>query len=281
VWRVPRRRRMTPVINHRSSCKNVSWYGTHPRYSKRQVKSLLPPAACKQCVYWFRTVIGSHPDSWYQEFPVCPRCGIQQWACLESLNHQLLGISTPYQPTPRAPLSGRPITGGVQHQEANQLTKWIGLYRSENRQVRARAASALVERSDTPLAVLLDILDTLSHEGRGASVEKVLLERSDSELVDAMIARLDSSDAFVREVACRCLGGSGNRSATPHLVRMIDDPHMMVRRAAGFALAELKDPSSIPELLRQFAAHRDDDSNVILALQCALQVLDVSPKCVE
>jgi hypothetical protein len=56
---------------------------------------------------------------------------------------------------------------------------------------------------------------------------------------------------------------------------MIDDPRIMVRRAAGFALAFLKDPSAIPELRRQRAARRNDDVNVVWGLECALQALGI------
>jgi HEAT repeat protein len=123
--------------------------------------------------------------------------------------------------------------------------------------------------------ILLDILDNLSHHGLGASTEKALLKRQDPELLNAMIARLASSNPFIREVACHVLGQSSHSSATPHLLRMIDDPHMMVRRAAGFALSQLKDSSAIPELKRQLAARRNDDTNVVWALQTALETLGV------
>ena len=139
-----------------------------------------------------------------------------------------------------------------------------------------RAAIALIARSDVPLTILLDILDTLAHRGLGASTEKVLLNRADVDLPCAMIARLDSPDQFIREVACNVLGRSGDSAATRHLLRMIDDPQMTVRRAAGFALFQLKDASAIPELKRQFAARRNDDTNVVWALQTAMQALGVS-----
>ena len=73
----------------------MSWYGVHPRYSKEQIKALLPPPACKQCVYWFRVVLGSSPDTWHQPYPHCPRCGIQKWELLATLNEELLGKAAP------------------------------------------------------------------------------------------------------------------------------------------------------------------------------------------
>ena len=252
----------------------MSWYGTHPRYSKAEIKALLPPAVCKHCVYWFRCVVGSSPDSWHQKFTRCPRCGIAQWDLLAQLNQRLLGLSTPHRPRDRESIftthaSNHPPTGN------SNLDKWLTLYSSTNPDIRVRAATALIPRPDVPLPILLDILDNLSYYGLGASTEKALLNRKGSDLVNAMIARLDSTDEFIREVACNVLGRSGDSAATPHLLRMIDDPHLMVRRAAGFALSCLKDSSAIPELKRQFVARQNDDINVVWALRTALEFLGV------
>ena len=54
---------------------------------------------------------------------------------------------------------------------------------------------------------------------------------------------------------------------------MIDDPKMMVRRAAGFGLMFLKDKAAIPALQQHLEQHRDDDTNVVMAIQSALQSL--------
>lgn len=155
------------------------------------------------------------------------------------------------------------------------LDKWLLLYSSRNADVRIRAANALIRRADAPIRVLAEILDQLSCFGLGAAVQKALLKRSGSELMLAMIGRLASRDQFIREVACSVLGRSADPAATPHLLRMLDDPHMMVRRAAGFALAALKDAAAIPELTRQLAARRNDDCNVVAAIEIALRELGV------
>ena len=253
----------------------MSWYGSHPRYSKSEIKSLLPPAACKRCVYWFRTVVGSSPDSWHQQYETCPRCGIAEWDLLAKLNERLLGISTPHLPRNREQIAETPTP--YQRTSGNsRLKKWLTLYRSADLDIKIRAASALIGRTDTPLNTLLDILDKLSRHGLGAATERALLKCQDLELLNAMIARLDSPDQFIREVACNVLGQSSNSAATPHLLRMIDDPHTMVRRAAGLALASLKDSSAIPELMRQFAARQNDDTNVVGALRKALKALGVT-----
>ncbi len=270
----------------------MSWYGCHPRYSKDQIKALLPPAACKHCVYWFRTVIGSSPDGWHQEYPKCPRCGIPQWELLAKLNERLLEKPVPARQAAssrvheplfkrvrdsvraiwKSPyINQRSRTG----EAASALQKWLNFYESLNHDVKMRAARALLARHDIPLCVLLDILDSLSRKGLGAATKKVLLERRDVGLLDEMIARLDSRDDFLREVACDVLGRSGNPAATQHVLRMMDDSHIMVRRAAGFALAHLKDPSAIPELKRQFSRRRNDDVNVVWALRSALHALGV------
>ena len=89
-----------------------------------------------------------------------------------------------------------------------------------------------------------------------------------------MIQRLTSPDDFIREVACNVLGKSENWNATQHLIAMLDDPNMMVRRAAGFALAFLGDPSALETLRRQFDARQNDDVNVRWALETAIQKLD-------
>lgn len=156
----------------------------------------------------------------------------------------------------------------------HHLGHWLKLYESDNPAVKVRAARGMLRDGlEIPLPVLLSIFDTLSNEGLGAAVEKVLRRRSDSELVPEMIARLKSPDDFIREAACAVLGEAGDRSAASHLTGMLDDTHMMVRRAAALALAALKDPASIPELKRQRVLRRGDDINVRFAIECALKEL--------
>ena len=156
-----------------------------------------------------------------------------------------------------------------------QIQDWIHLYSSKNPGVRHRGGEGLLRRPDeAPLNVLIDILTTLSSEGLGAQAEKALLRRRDDSLVPRMIVLLDSKDDFVREVACNVLGRSGGKLAAPHLLRMLDDPRMMVRRAAGFGLAFLKDSTSLPALRQRMERHKHDDTNVVAALQCALSSLE-------
>jgi HEAT repeat protein len=151
-----------------------------------------------------------------------------------------------------------------------------GLYQSSNPEIRLRAAIVLLDRgTETSLPLLLEILDTLHDHGLGAKTEKVLLKRRDPELVAEMIARLHSPLTFVREVACKVLGHCelDDVAITSHLLRMLDDPQMWVRRAAGFALAYRKDKRCLDVLLQRHARAADDDINVIWAIECALQEL--------
>ena len=160
-----------------------------------------------------------------------------------------------------------------------QIEDWVRMYSSTTPSLRLRAAHGLLERGhEIQLELLIDILVNLAHEGLGAKAESALLNRQDSELPERMIELLESSDDFVREVACTVLGRSGDTIATPHLLRMVKDRHMMVRRAAGFGLAHLKDRSALTQLHKLYDQHRNDDSNVVMAFQCALENLGEQSK---
>lgn len=154
------------------------------------------------------------------------------------------------------------------------IEDWIQKLAGTKRKIRIRAANVLLDRASfVPLDVLIEILKEFSSEGLGARAEKALLQCRDPELIPSSISLLESKDSFVRQVACAVLGQNGDRRATPHLLRMLDDPDMMVRRAAGFGLALLKDPSCVGELKEVYERHQNDDTNVLIALQCALKNL--------
>lgn len=157
------------------------------------------------------------------------------------------------------------------------IGEWIQKYGSTNASVRLRAAKAMLDRSDeVPLNLLIDILVKLSHHGLGRNAQQVLESRQDSELFEKMIELLESNDSFVRETACSVLGRSGDVRATAPLIRMVEDTHIMVRRAAGFGLAHLKDRSAIEQVRVLCDKHRSDNANVVMALQSALQSLTES-----
>ena len=154
------------------------------------------------------------------------------------------------------------------------IDDWIRTFSSTKRKIRVRAANVLLDRAAfVPLDVLIAILKEFSSEGLGARTEKALSQCRDPERVSSVIELLETKDSFVRQVACAVLGQFGDRRATPHLLRMLDDPEMMVRRAAGFALAVLKDPSCVSELREQYDRHQNDNTNVLMAIQCALKSL--------
>jgi hypothetical protein len=247
----------------------MSWHGRHAQLSKAKLKLLLPPAACKRCVYWFGCALGTSPADWAQEYEVCPRCGIPKWALLAELNQELLELSTPHVPRAREllPPTMLPNLSAASEKSA----RWLALYHSTDREIRLRAAKALLNRSDTPDVVVLDMLDTLAHFGLGAATLRELKRRASPELAPHMIERLGSSESFVREVACEVLGHCRDTSATAHLLRMIDDPEIMVRREAAWALGLLKDVSAAPELRRQLRNRRNDDYNVVMALEFAIE----------
>lgn len=156
------------------------------------------------------------------------------------------------------------------------LNSWIDLFRSDNRTIKIRAAKALLARDDAPLWTLLEILDKLSYDGLGALAERQLLTRRDDDLLDAMLQRLASDDNFVREVACSVLGAIGNSNATTYLLNALNDPHIMVRRAAGFAIGRIGDQNAIPELTRIYTT-RSHETNVRWAIETALRSLGVDP----
>lgn len=147
----------------------------------------------------------------------------------------------------------------------------IKLFRSQNQAIRVRAAKVLMHRHDVPLNIILEILDDLHNQGLGAGVRKALLKREDPELVDAMLSRLRSPAPFVRETACKVLGRKAGRKITGALLAALVDQSMMVRRAAGFALADIRDPSSVPQLLEHYMVN--EDINVRAALECALDTM--------
>lgn len=156
------------------------------------------------------------------------------------------------------------------------LQEWLELYASGNPTVKFRAARALLRRpEDTPLTTLLDILDSLSNEGLGAAVERVLGKRRDPELRGEMIARLASPDISVRRLACGVLGRLGNPEAAPRLARMIDDPELLVRRAAIQALVALNDPIAVKVLEQRLSGRTDDDKLTINAIESALMMLRI------
>lgn len=155
----------------------------------------------------------------------------------------------------------------------NRAKNWLRLYRSNDAAVRTRAAGGLLRLgNEVPLQVVLSILDNLSDKGLGAAVERALKLRRDETLAAEMISRLNSSNQFIRQIACEVLGALGDRTATDHLLGILSDPYLMVRRAAAFALGSLDNPTSISELKKQYILQKGDP-NMELAIGLALKKL--------
>lgn len=156
----------------------------------------------------------------------------------------------------------------------NTVEQWLKLYEHEDPSLRIRAGQGLLQRGhEVPLPVLLNILDSLCDKGLGAETEKVLKRRRDKELGPEMVLRLRSPNHFIREIACGVLGSMEDRSGTKYLLNMLNDPYLMVRRAAALALGELKDPASASELKRQYLLQKSD-LNMELAIGSALRELE-------
>ena len=162
------------------------------------------------------------------------------------------------------------------------IEDWIRLYSNESREIRIRAAHGLLEHADSvPLWLLIDILVHLSHEGLGAKTEKALLGRRDNELATHMIALLDAKDAWLREVACNVLARSTNPNVSERVLPLTDDSNVMVRRSAFLALGQLKDKSVLPQLRELVRVRSNDDTNVVAAMQCALNSLQEADENVK
>lgn len=150
---------------------------------------------------------------------------------------------------------------------------WIALLGSDNVEIRTRAARQLIGRDDTPLDVLVIILEELSDRGLGAGVRRALLGRTDPDLADRMLDCLSSPNESTRVIACDVLGPLGDRRAVGPIIELVDDPSWRVGRAAITALGQLGDASAAPVLRRRFL-DVGTDVNLELALHGALTALD-------
>ncbi len=156
------------------------------------------------------------------------------------------------------------------------IEQWLAHFRSKTIETRVRAARVLLQRADeTPIPVLLEILDLPTRHGLHWRAVRALQSRTDAALETEMIGRLDAPDPIRRGAAVNILGSMGSEKAVQPLLRMIDDPEVMIRADAVAALHKLGDPSAIPELERQLAKRRDDDINVVWRLDGALDRLRV------
>lgn len=64
----------------------MSWYGTHPIFSKEQARRLLPAGACRLCRYMWRC--GRKRSN-----AICPNCGLRSdylWLTMLHARHESL-----------------------------------------------------------------------------------------------------------------------------------------------------------------------------------------------
>ena len=130
--------------------------------------------------------------------------------------------------------------------------------------------------SDVSTAVLLDILETLAHEGLGAKTQKKLRERRDSRLPEQMLERLSNKDDFVRETACHVLGDTCDEIFVESLVEHLSDPAYMVQRAAIHALMKIGSISAKDAIEKRliYLEQTDGSTGMEFCLKFALSRLD-------
>ena len=154
------------------------------------------------------------------------------------------------------------------------IEQWLAHFRSESIETRIRSARVLLQRADeTPLPVLLEILDLPTRHGLHWWAVRALQSGTEAALEAEMIGRLESPDPIRRGAAVNILGSMGTENAVQPLLRMIDDPQVMIRADAVAALDKLGDPSAIPVLERQLAGRQTDSVNVKWRLESALDRL--------
>jgi len=102
--------------------------------------------------------------------------------------------------------------------------------------VREKAAWALTFMGKR---CVKDVLKILKSDPEMRGVAKNILVRIGVDAVDGLISVLDSELWFVRKNAVEALGEIGDRKALPHLIRLMEDEDVEVRRAARRAIESL------------------------------------------
>lgn len=124
--------------------------------------------------------------------------------------------------------------------------------------VRKLARARLLDRADGAKAVTGALVDKTDVAGVSKRVHAAwclvemigrAAEPDRTELLDALVECLDSSDAAVRLVATQGIGTYRYRGAAQRLVRLLDDPNPRQRRYAAESLGRLGDASVASELL--------------------------------
>jgi HEAT repeat protein len=157
------------------------------------------------------------------------------------------------------------------------IENWLKLYSSKNLEIKRRAGKELVKREDTPVKILLDIFKNLYTEGLGFPVIKRLSQIKTNFVFKQVIKFTNLENPWKRVGACEILGELGNLKATKELKRLvINDEHKMVRRAALFALGNLKPPSLKNEIYKITKEALKDDINVKMAAEFLIAAFNIN-----
>ncbi|HET8627837.1 MAG TPA: HEAT repeat domain-containing protein [Thermomicrobiales bacterium] len=159
----------------------------------------------------------------------------------------------------------------------SHIEHWMRLYSSANPVVRERALAALANAPDPRVTPVL--LDAFEHyqEYPGVDTVRAMQQSRDPALLEPMLRFSTHPDAQIRAGACEVLGALADRRATPALVERLGDEDIWVRRAAGFALAAVRDPAALEPLRQRYDGYPADDINVRVALHTALRALSAPP----
>jgi HEAT repeat protein len=126
-----------------------------------------------------------------------------------------------------------------------QIKGIVSALQDENEGVRMRAARKLAELLG---AGEHDLEDEVYKPGKnrqllGSSVQLA------SSAKDDLLALLRSDGPDARKYAAAALGGLGDKSVVPELIKLLDDQEIYVRGSAAQALGRLGDARAVPDLL--------------------------------
>jgi hypothetical protein len=157
---------------------------------------------------------------------------------------------------------------------ADHVDQWLRFFANPNPAVQKRALPALLD-SDDP-RVISTLVDAFGEYGGYRGLLEAVTRRRDPAIVEPMLGYLNHPDHFIRAAACEVLGVLGDKRATLPLTARLEDSHMVVRRGAAFALANLRDARAADALLRRWYEHPDENINVKMGLAAALKALGIA-----
>lgn len=161
----------------------------------------------------------------------------------------------------------------------DNVDKWLRFYESSRQDIKKRALRSLLNLNDPRLAaILLDALVNFADQGFGAAIIRAITRRKGSQFVQPLVELLTHPKPCIRQLASEALGKLGDKRATIPLAQRLDDASVMVRREAAFALANIRDSRGVEFLLKRRREFPDDNSNVLMGIDCALKELGVVPR---